>query len=479
MRLTAIGQVVGLVRDACFTDFGHEVECVDLDDRRIDALEGGKMPKKASSFLHMGRGWNLGGRLGSRNAIRRIDMIAAEIPAANPMKTPRAEALPSTRVLLVLPTYFPESYGGGEQQTRRFARALIERGVSVTILAPRLSHSTPKRSAIDGVPIERLRLHAAPNLGGRHMLSFLSWCVQLVIWMLRRRDEFDVVHIIHARLHALPAALAGALLRKPVLAKMGRGGRCFDLDVVREKKIVGRWASSVIKRHVSAFIANSRQIEGDLKRHGIEADRIHMIPNGIDLPHKPRRQPSTDDTRRFICLGRLEPEKCLEHMIDAFAALPAEAQAQLTVLGDGQCRAALEEQTVRLGLSGRVKFAGAVEDVFPFLWKSDFYLSTSVSEGMSNALLEAMSCGVVPIITDVSGASDIVEHERSGFLARSHVEYSRLLLRALGLSEAERNAMAQNAVQTIAGRFSMESVATRQMRLYAALVDTATQIVRR
>ncbi|RWM99664.1 MAG: hypothetical protein EOR84_09460 [Mesorhizobium sp.] len=46
MRLTVIGQV----SDACFSDFGHEVECVDLDDRRIDALEGGKMPKKASSF---------------------------------------------------------------------------------------------------------------------------------------------------------------------------------------------------------------------------------------------------------------------------------------------------------------------------------------------------------------------------------------------------------------------------------------------
>ena len=398
-------------------------------------------------------------------------MNVTDVASAYPMITPRVEALHSIRILLVLSTYFPESYGGAEQQTRRFARALIERGVSVTILAPRLSHSTPKRSAIDGVPIERLRLHAAPNLGGRHMLSFLSWCVQLVIWMLRRRDEFDVVHIIHARLHAVPAVLAGALLRKPVLAKMGRGGRCFDLDVVREKKFVGRWASSVIKRHVTAFIANSRQIAGDLKRHGIEADRIHMIPNGIDLPHKPRRQPSTDGTRRFICLGRIEPEKCLEHMIDAFAALPAEAKAQLTILGDGQCRAALEEQTVRLGLSGRVKFAGAVEDVFPFLWKADFYLSTSVSEGMSNALLEAMSCGVVPIITDVSGASDIVEHERSGFLAGSHVEYGGLLLRALGLSEAERDAMARRAIRTVAARFSMESVATRQMSLIATLVQ--------
>ncbi|UVK41241.1 glycosyltransferase [Mesorhizobium sp. AR10] len=390
-------------------------------------------------------------------------------------KTTRSEGL---RLLLVLPTYFPESYGGAEQQTRRFVRVLAEGGVSATILAPRLSRSTPKRSTIDEVPIQRLRLRAAPNLGGRHMLPFLSWCVQLVIWMLRRRDEFDAVYIIHARLHAVPAALAGTLLRKPVLAKLGRGGQCFDLDVVREKKIIGRWASAVIKRHVTAFIANSRQIVSDLKRHGIEVDRIHMIPNGIDLPRKLHREPSADGSRRFICLGRLEPEKCLEHMIDAFAALPAEAKARLTILGDGQCRAALEEQAAQLGLSGRVKFVGAVEDVFPFLREADFYLSTSVSEGMSNALLEAMSCGVVPIITDVSGASDIVEHERSGFLARSHAEYCGLLLHALCLPGAERNEMAQRAVQTIAARFSTKTVAQEHMKLFAALLKEGTSSLR-
>lgn len=398
----------------------------------------------------------------SRNVVRRMDMIVREnLPP------------PEARVLLVLPTYFPESYGGAEHQTRRFARVLVERGVAVTIMAPRLSRSTPKRSFIDGVPIQRLRLRAAPNLGGRRMLSFLSWCGQVAIWMLRHRGEFDVVYIIHARLHAVPAALAGALLRKPVIAKLGRGGRCFDLDVVREKKIIGRWASALIKRHVTAFIANSRQIAADLKRHGIDAHRIYMIPNGIELPREQRWEPSADGSRRFICLGRLDPEKCLEHMIDAFATLPAEAKAQLTILGDGQCRATLEKQAARLGLSGRVIFAGAIEDVFPFLWEADFYLSTSASEGMSNALLEAMSCGVVPIITDVSGASDIVEHERSGFLARSHAEFCGLLLRALGLSETKRDEMGRQAVNTITMRFSMERVAREQMSLHATLMQRA------
>jgi glycosyltransferase involved in cell wall biosynthesis len=401
-------------------------------------------------------------------------MNVAETASARPIKTLGAEALAGKRILLVLATYFPESYGGAEQQTRRLARVLVERGVSVAILAPRLSRSTPKRFAIDRVPVQRLRLQAAPNLGGRYMLSFLSWCIQVVIWMLRRRDEFDAVYIIHARLHAVPAVLAGALLRKPVLAKLGRGGRSFDLDLVREKKIIGPWACALIKRHVTAFVASSRQIAGDLKRHGVGADRIHMIPNGVDLPRKPRRKLSANDSRRFICLGRLDPKKCLEHVIDAFAALPAERKAQLTVVGDGPCRATLEKQAARLGLSGRVTFTGAVEDVFPLLWEADFYLSTSVSEGMSNALLEAMSCGVVPIITDVSGASDMVEHERSGFLAHSHEEFSRLLPRALSLSQAERDEMGHQAVNTIAMRFSIKRVAQEQMNLYAALLKEGT-----
>ncbi|TIL62474.1 MAG: hypothetical protein E5Y79_02995 [Mesorhizobium sp.] len=51
MRLTVIGQVVGLVSDACFTDFGHEVECVDLDYKGIDALKGSEMPKRHGTRL--------------------------------------------------------------------------------------------------------------------------------------------------------------------------------------------------------------------------------------------------------------------------------------------------------------------------------------------------------------------------------------------------------------------------------------------
>ncbi|UVC14382.1 glycosyltransferase [Mesorhizobium onobrychidis] len=95
-------------------------------------------------------------------------------------------------------------------------------------------------------------------------------------------------------------------------------------------------------------------------------------------------------------------------MVDEFAALPAEAKAQLTILGDGQCRATLEEQAARSGLSSRVTFAGAVENVFPFLWEAEFYLSTSVSEGMSNAPANSLSS--LKIVKYMSAGEAIVAY---------------------------------------------------------------------
>ena len=74
-----------------------------------------------------------------------------------------------------------------------------------------------------------------------------------------------------------------------------------------------------------------------------------------------------------------------------FAALSADAPAHLTILGDGPCRGELEALSRRLGQQRRISFPGLVADVTPYLKEADVYLSSSVSEGMSNALLEAMS----------------------------------------------------------------------------------------
>lgn len=82
----------------------------------------------------------------------------------------------SLRVVLVVPTYLPETFGGAEQQTRRLADGLTRSGCDVSVLAPRLKRTTPS-TEIDGlVRVHRFHLWAAPNLGGA-ALCFLRGLV--------------------------------------------------------------------------------------------------------------------------------------------------------------------------------------------------------------------------------------------------------------------------------------------------------------
>ena len=329
----------------------------------------------------------------------------------------RPDSTPAApRVVMVLPAYLPETFGGAEHQTRRLAQALARRGAGVTLLAPRLESRTPAREQEGPVVVRRFRLRAAPNLGGRHLDAFLSWCACISTWLWRNRGSYDLIYVVHGRLHAFPAVVAGKWLGKPVVVKPGRGGEThFDLSVVQRKRLLGSFFARAIARNTTAWVANSQAIAADLARWAIPREHVHVIPNGIDIPEDVGRE-SRNGVVHFVSMGRLDADKAVDQTIRAFAALPADAPADLTILGDGPRRRELEALSRRLGQERRVVFTGAVGDVTPYLKEADVYLSTSVSEGMSNALLEAMSRGVMPVVSRVSGADDLVEEGVSGLL---------------------------------------------------------------
>jgi glycosyltransferase involved in cell wall biosynthesis len=374
---------------------------------------------------------------------------------------------------MILPAYLPETFGGAEQQTRRLAQALARRGAAVTLLAPRLKRSTPAREREGPVEVRRFHLRAAPNLGGRHLDAFLWWCLCISSWLRRNRRSYDLIYVVHARLHAFPAAVAGKRLGKPVVVKPGRGGEThFDLSVVQRKRLLGSFFARAIARNTTAWVANSQAIAGDLARWVIPRERVHVIPNGIDVPEDVGRQPR-NGVVHFLSMGRLDADKAVDQTIRAFAALSADAPAHLTILGDGPCRRELKALSRRLGQDRRISFPGAVDDVMPYLKEADVYLSSSVSEGMSNALLEAMSRGVMPVVSRVSGADDLVEDGVSGFLVPPGDEttLTTRLVESLAMTRQHRRATGEAARAAIRARFSLEKVVERHLTLYRKLIE--------
>jgi glycosyltransferase involved in cell wall biosynthesis len=379
---------------------------------------------------------------------------------------------PAPRIVMILPAYLPETFGGAEQQTRRLAQALARRGAAVTLLAPRLERRTPARERDGLVVVRRFHLREPPNLGGRHLDSFVLWCLYVAAWLWRHRRTYDVIHVIHGRLHAFPAAIAGNWVGKPVLVKPGGGGEDhFDLSVVQRKRLLGSFFARAIARNTTAWVATSRQIEADLTRWGVPRERVHAIPNGVEIPRDLAR-PMRNGVVHFLSMGRLEAEKAVDQTIRAFAALPADAPARLTILGDGPCLPQLQALSRSLAQEKRIAFPGAVADVTPYLRDADVYLSTSVWEGMSNALLEAMSHGVVPVVSRVSGVADVVEEDVSGLLfpPGDEAEFAARLGEALSMTADCRRVMGEAACAAMRARFSLETVVERHLTLYRNLV---------
>ena len=170
----------------------------------------------------------------------------------------------------------------------------------------------------------------------------------------------------------------------------------------------------------SKVIAVSSEIKGALVRAGARAERVEVVLNGID-PARFNRDPAriTEARRMFAiderdgpatvigAVGRLEPQKRFDLLIEAFATLAASRpDLRLLIAGEGSSRAALEAQIAATNLGLRCHLVGQA-DVIQFHHALDLYVQSSAYEGTPNVVLEAMAMETPIVATDVGGTSEL------------------------------------------------------------------------
>jgi len=375
-------------------------------------------------------------------------------------------------VAFVTHTFMPESYGGAEKNTLRIASNLKINNVEAFILAPRLKKETLSESIEENVLVKRLKVNNFPNLGGRYIFSFIIWSVKLIYWLLKNSNKFDIIQVIHGRLHSTPAIFAAKILKKPVLVKLGRGGKeYFDVNVVNKKKVIGKFFSKYILKNTTGWIANSKMIESDLKGHNIKDELIHKIYNGIDIDKI--RINEFRKNKTFLVIARLSEEKSCDQIIRVFSKLSENLNVKLIFLGDGPLEEDLLKMTKQLNQSHRIFFKGAVKNVREYLIASDFYVSASQSEGMSNALLEAMSLGVPAIVSNVSGVDEMIFDNQNGFVFDPNDEkfFYEKIIKAINCNEEKYTNMSRLASEHILKNFSIELISKKHIELYKSLIE--------
>jgi glycosyltransferase involved in cell wall biosynthesis len=233
------------------------------------------------------------------------------------------------------------------------------------------------------------------------------------------RHEYRQLKQVFARLQ--PDVVHTHGYRSDVLGWLGARGRPIALTSTAHgftgggglKGRVYEWIQLSAWRAHQAVIAVSRPLVLKLTAAGIQADRVHLLPNGWGrgaelLSRQEARQALGLPVEATLVawVGRLSREKGADVMIDAVPFLPA--GVTLVMVGDGPERALLEPRTAQPGMAGRVIWQGMVPGSARYLAAFDAFALSSRTEGTPIALFEAMAARLPIVATAVGGVPDVV-----------------------------------------------------------------------
>jgi len=303
--------------------------------------------------------------------------------------------------------------------------------------------------------------------------------LRFALYLRRQRTQIMHSYNFYPNVFAIPAA---RLARTPiVLASIRDTGAYLTPRQRRVQRLACRLADHIL--------VNAEAVRQWLIAEGYHSTRISVIRNGLDLS---RFKPTHDESLRrelglpdgaplVAMLSRLSRMKGVEDFLDAAATVAAQVpNAHFLVIGDTidhdgpRYRRELEDQGARLGLGKRLVFTGFRLDVPRILSTVAVSVLPSLSEGLSNTILESMAAGVPVVATWVGGSAEAVEDGVDGLLVppRDAAALSRAILWMLEHPEAARQ-LGRRARARVAEEFSLERMIRETECLYTRLLEGA------
>lgn len=328
-----------------------------------------------------------------------------------------------------------------------------------------------------GVPVTEYAIDSLYNVGA------IRARIRLAGYL--RKHSIEILHSygFYSNLFAIPAArLAGV----PVIVASIRD--CGEMLTPMQKR-----AQKLFCRMADCILANAEGVRRSLIREGYPAAKIQVIRNGIGGTVAPAGAGNAGgswlrhelgfpaDTRLIAVCSRLNPMKGLEYFLDAAATVSqTRPDVRFLIVGgnghrsDGTYQGVLERYAASRGLEKRVVFTGFRTDVSKMLREIDITVLPSLSEGLSNSLLESMAEGVPVIATKVGGTPELVEDGSTGLLVppRDPVALSQSMTLLLD-NPATARRIGEAGRSYVHSRFSMDRMVQETQTLYAKLLGAS------
>lgn len=388
---------------------------------------------------------------------------------------------PSRRALraAMISFYYYPGYSGAARQLSTLAGELKRFGIDSFVITAWLDRQTPLREFIGGMEVIRV-----PVGSGRSLLRF--WLgTALALW--RKRNEFSILHSHGINpFHGFPI-FCGRLLGKRCIGKLSIAES--DIDFRRQGRLLGPLHRFFL-RSAHRYVAISSALKSELERSGLAPEKCRYIPNGVDTRgFFPAAPEESFKIRKMLGLnandvillyvGVIDTRKGIDILIPAFAAAAnCDPRARLILVGprnradrDGEFYNRMKGSCSDMGLRDRVIFHDYTSNPAAFYRMADIFVLPSRQEGMPNAVIEAMACGLPIIGTRISGTEDLVADGVNGRLVQpGDIGQLGRAMQELIESRELRSQMGRKSLDIIRAEYNITTVARSYRDMYLELI---------
>lgn len=362
-------------------------------------------------------------------------------------------------MLRIVHTEASLGWGGQEIRILTEAAGMLQRGHHVTILCPAeariYTEAKTRNLPVVALPIGRKNL--------RGLLALRRWL---------KTHPVEVINT-HSSTDSWLAALAVQSLGKhtPVV-------RTRHISSPIPRNLATRWLYQTASQHI--VTTGEKLREQLIGANQFTSEKITSVPTGIDTSHfVPGNRTAArallglpQDTPIVGIVATLRSWKGHRYLVEAFAKLH-DRQTRLLIVGDGPMRQPLETQIRELGLTERVIMSGNQRDVLPWLQAMDvFVLPSYANEGVPQAILQAMLCGLPIVTTSVGSITEAIHDGQTGLIVQP--QNAAVLKHAIQhlLEDAElRCTLGDAARQHALAHFGFEAMVERMEQIFRNAVQ--------
>ncbi len=312
--------------------------------------------------------------------------------------------------------------------------------------------------------VEVISLNMPPGL---HVGT--AWDIAKIV----REKRVNIIHT-HNEKAQFYGGISGLLTNVPVVHTK-HGKNCLDFRTRLRNNLSARLCRKVVAVSQDAAIECTRD-------ENIPLHKVLTILNGVDTErfspcnnwHEAKKRLGfSDDTLVIGIVARLAPVKDHATLLEACRILTESGRDyKLLIVGDGSLRGQLEERAKAMGISNQVSFMGMREDIPDLMHAMDIFVLSSISEGISLTLLEAMACCLPVVATAVGGNPEVVVDGHTGYLVKDRSPDKLAEKLEVFLSNKQlRNTMGGAGRARVNEYFSLQKCAFEYRSLYSSIMS--------